>query len=428
MHYPELANAVFAHPAIDNHAHPLLKENVRNLLPLEGIISEAGGDALKRDSRYTLASYRATVQLSKLFKLKDGEPTWDALKIKRADTDYVDLCNMCFKPTGIQCILLDDGLDDVDTLAESVEWHDQFTTSPSKRIVRIEAEAEVMSSSVSTPPILDFGRKDIVRTMLGNDSANLSTSSVSIVSVLEELTERFKASILAHAQDQHVAGFKSVICYRTGLDIAPSSTYEEIQDAVLDLVLQYKATEGLCLQQKVLNDHLVRLVLQIAGKYNKPVQFHTGLGDNDIRLAKSSPAYMQPIIEAYPNTPIVLLHSSYPYTREAGYLTSVYKNVYLDFGEVFPLLSGDGQRAVVRQLLELAPTNKILWSTDGHRWPESYYLASIQSRRVLFEVFADFVHREELTEQQSVEIVQKALFHNANEIYNLGLEPNMSLL
>ena len=72
---------------------------------------------------------------------------------------------------------------------------------------------------------------------------------------------------------------------------------------------------------------------------------------------------MQPIIEAYPDTPIVLLHSGYPYTREAGYLTSVYENVYLDFGEIFPLLSGDGQRVVVRQMLELAPTNKILWSS-----------------------------------------------------------------
>lgn len=72
---------------------------------------------------------------------------------------------------------------------------------------------------------------------------------------------------------------------------------------------------------------------------------------------------MQPIIEAYPDAPIVLLHSAYPYTREAAYLTSVYKNVYLDFGEVFPFLSGDGQRAVIRQMLELAPTNKILWSS-----------------------------------------------------------------
>ena len=64
------------------------------------------------------------------------------------------------------------------------------------------------------------------------------------------------------------------------------------------------------------------------------VQFHTGLGDNDLRLLRSSPSHLQPIIEAYPQTMFVLLHSSYPYTREAGYLTAAYPNVFLDFGEV----------------------------------------------------------------------------------------------
>src|SRR5258708_6983238 len=110
------------------------------------------------------------------------------------------------------------------------------------------------------------------------------------------------------------------------------------------------------------------------------VQFHTGLGDNDLDLLLSSPAHLQQIIRAYPNTNFVLLHSSYPYTREAGYLTSVYKNVYLDFGEVstrknkqsisgnttqvFPIVSGGGQRNIVREVLELCPTTKIMWSSE----------------------------------------------------------------
>jgi predicted TIM-barrel fold metal-dependent hydrolase len=60
----------------------------------------------------------------------------------------------------------------------------------------------------------------------------------------------------------------------------------------------------------------------------------------------------------------VLLHSSYPYTRDAGYLASMYPNVYLDFGEIFPVLSPEGQRGVIRQILELCPTNKIMWSSE----------------------------------------------------------------
>lgn len=207
----ELANAAFKYPVIDNHAHPLLAEKNRNALPLEGIVSEASGDALTRDSRYTLANYRATLQLSKLFDLNDN--TWDALKKKRDETDYVDLCNLYLKRTGIQCILLDDGLGGVADLAESIKWHNQFTTSPSKRIVRIETEAEVILSSISSP-LSSFYPKDILRMMLNSDPANLSTSIVSIVGILEELTDRFKTTILAHAQDDHVVGFKSVICYR----------------------------------------------------------------------------------------------------------------------------------------------------------------------------------------------------------------------
>jgi predicted TIM-barrel fold metal-dependent hydrolase len=73
---------------------------------------------------------------------------------------------------------------------------------------------------------------------------------------------------------------------------------------------------------------------------------------------------MQPLIAANPRTTFVLLHASYPYMREASYLTAVYENVYVDIGEVFPAVSRGGQEALIRQLLELAPTNKIMWSSE----------------------------------------------------------------
>lgn len=88
----------------------------------------------------------------------------------------------------------------------------------------------------------------------------------------------------------------------------------------------------------------------------------------------------------YPSVPIVLLHASYPYTREAGYLASVYSNVYADIGEVFPQVSQGGQEAILRQVLELCPWSKILWSTDGHWLPETYLLAMVQGREALESV------------------------------------------
>jgi predicted TIM-barrel fold metal-dependent hydrolase len=96
------------------------------------------------------------------------------------------------------------------------------------------------------------------------------------------------------------------------------------------------------------------------------VQFHTGLGDNDLLLTQASPSLLQPLIRAYPSTPVVLLHGAYPFTREAGYLAATYANVYLDIGEVWPFISASGQRDVVRQSLELCPSSKVLWSSTSH--------------------------------------------------------------
>jgi hypothetical protein len=139
--FPQLYTSAFTFPAIDNHAHPLLKAQHRSSFPFEGLISEAEGEALSRDSTHTLACLRATAQLRKVFKLESA--SWDDIKAARVKLDYRDLCKMFLEPTGIQCILLDDGLGGVHEFAEDYTWHDQFTTSRTKRIVRIEIVAEV---------------------------------------------------------------------------------------------------------------------------------------------------------------------------------------------------------------------------------------------------------------------------------------------
>jgi hypothetical protein len=144
--FPALYEVASSYPAIDNHAHPLLKAQHRAAFPFEGIISEAQDEALI-DSVHTLACYRATAQLSSLYGLPPAKPghdlTWDNVKAFRDKLDYQALCQTCFQPTHIQCILIDDGLAGAQELAEPYRWHDQLTRSPTKRIVRLETLAEV---------------------------------------------------------------------------------------------------------------------------------------------------------------------------------------------------------------------------------------------------------------------------------------------
>ena len=163
------------------------------------------------------------------------------------------------------------------------------------------------------------------------------------------------------------------------------------------------------------------------GQRAKPLQFHTGLGDNDISLLKSNPAHLQGLIESFPTVPIVLLHSSYPYTREAGYLATVFKNAYLDIGEVFPVVSRNGQEAIVREALELTPTSKILWSTDGHLQAETYWLANVQGRQAIEKILVELVEHEDLTCEQAVGVAKDMFFRNSNVLYGLDLQMPGSL-
>lgn len=222
-----------------------------------------------------------------------------------------------------------------------------------------------------------------------------------------------------------MVGFKSVICYRTGLALPGlSPTIETTRDVLIPAMERILSTDLTRLADRDLSPFFIhataRLISQSKG-HRKPFQFHTGLGDNEITLSLASPSHLQSFIKQYPKVPIVLLYASYPFTKEAGYLASAYENVYLDIGEVFPLVSQEGQENVIRESLELCPSEKLFWSTDGHWFPETYLLAVIQVREAMKEVLCESITRKSLQPAQSVKIVEDIFFNTSNRIYNLGL-------
>jgi hypothetical protein len=124
---------------IISHAHPLLSAQHREAFSFDGVVSEAGGD-----SEYTLARYRALPQLASLYNCAAD---WAVISEARSMLPYDELCSKSMSGTGIQCLLLDDGLGGVSEYCETLSWHDKLTTSPTKRILRIEVFAEVISLS-----------------------------------------------------------------------------------------------------------------------------------------------------------------------------------------------------------------------------------------------------------------------------------------
>ncbi|PPJ57641.1 hypothetical protein CBER1_00243 [Cercospora berteroae] len=236
----------------------------------------------------------------------------------------------------------------------------------------------------------------------------------------------FEEAIVAYLEDDAVVGFKSVICYRTGLDIELGSDLEVSETALRSFTRHFlpRCVETkFRVETKGMNDALVIStckLLQASSRQNgvaKPLQFHTGLGDNDISILDRCRTSSRCIPRCQSCCYILRI----PYTREAGYLATVYKNVFLDLGEVFPQVSRDGQEHIIRQALEITPTSKLLWSTDAHHFPETYYLGSVQGRAALEKAFCEYVEQGDLSVDEAVDAVKRILFENSNSLYQLGL-------
>ena len=84
----------------------------------------------------------------------------------------------------------------------------------------------------------------------------------------ERLTDE---ALTKAAEDPFVAGFKSVVCYRTGLDVSPiSAALEDIEESLMQAMIRLESSGKLRLADKHFNDYIVRLTMEVAAKYNKP--------------------------------------------------------------------------------------------------------------------------------------------------------------
>ena len=258
-----LKDVVFNYPAIDNHAHPLLKEEHRRSLPFEEVISEAQPNAVK-DVVHSLPGYRAARQLAELYGL-GPDADWEEVKAHRDAREYDQLCEMNMQRSGIQCLLLDDGLQGVQEMANDLSWHGRFANGSVYRLVRIEPVAEVRVWHPRTYWCsIDRWLKDILRSLSLTGPNVFDNFYSALYTVLRDL-----------ARDPVVVGFKSVVGYRTGLNInVNSDDIPGVVKSIFATVSSWKKQTGgsgvLRLADKALNDFVVCTALSIATEFKKP--------------------------------------------------------------------------------------------------------------------------------------------------------------
>lgn len=365
---------LLAIPAIDQHAHNVLKPEAAARYPFVAAFSEAHAPAMFEHTRRTLFYRRSLRDIGELLECDASE---EAILKRRQQLGIEQISARCFRAANLCALFLDDGFLPDDTLP--IAWHKQFVSA--HRLLRLEWLAEQLIPAVTS--FADF-------------------------------VDRFRAE-LASATD--VVGFKCIAAYRSGLAI---SLPDHLQaEARFRAVKPGGEGGALRLMDKVLIDFLLGIALESAAARHLPVQFHTGFGDPDLDLRLANPLHLRPILEdhRFRNAPIVLLHASYPFTREAGYLASVYPQVFLDTGLAVPMLSAAGMRDTLRQLLELAPWSKVLYSSDAHFIPELNYLAARHARAALGSVLSQAISDGDLNISEAERAAEGILAGNARRLY-----------
>lgn len=228
-----------------------------------------------------------------------------------------------------------------------------------------------------------------------------------------EVLDAFTAELDWRATQPGFTFFKSVMAYLTGLAIAPVSDVE-----VAAAWQEHRAFGDAA--EKVIRDYLFRVICAKARQYDVPFQLHTGHTSDRNVWPNVNPILLAPVLNesATTETTIVLVHSGYPFCTEAGYLTSVFPNIYCDLSLMIPW-SSVGIARRIAEVLEAAPTAKVMFGTDAIHLPEMNWLGALVGRRGLARALEYLVAVDALTAGEAEEVAVAILHANAERVYPL---------
>lgn len=366
---------------IDDHAHPFALERVPLALDEVSLDIAGPGAAIRRRRSGPGRVFQelCTRALAELLGLgKDATDEEVATTRDDAARDWGGYVRRLFDDADISGMVLDFGVGAADPSA--LATYRELMGRPVWWLARID-------------PLVD-------------DLVGKRAEASEIVAAVEET--------MSGAADAGAVGFKTIAAYRTGLAVDPGVDLEAAQRSL--------ATEALPVRRrgKALRDLVTRTVLARASDLGLPVQFHTGFGDSDIRLAESNPLLLEELLRspAGQAATLVLIHGSYPWHEELAYLATVGPNVHaeLSLSNLFAPL-GTADRLL--RIVELAPREKILLGSDGHHLPETHWFGCRVAREAVEEVGARL--RAAGAREQFVAALGSAVAEeNARRVYGLG--------
>ncbi len=218
------------------------------------------------------------------------------------------------------------------------------------------------------------------------------------------------------AMERGVVALKSIASARGGLWLFTESSQADRRRAFTNLD---KAAAAARFEDPVLLPFLVRRAAELAATRQVPLQFATGIGDEDVYLPHADPGLLWPMLRD-PRTedcPVVLL-GCYPYVGGAAHLAGTYAQVSMDLSPGILLAEPIAAR-MVSEALGLCPPGKLLAGSGGRAYPESHWWGAVVWRRALARVLRAEVEAGGLDDAAARDTARRILATNATRLYRL---------
>ncbi len=231
----------------------------------------------------------------------------------------------------------------------------------------------------------------------------------------DELEDALAAACEEAAAADAVA-FKTVLAYRTGLDVG-EPTASDAKAAFL------RWRDGgfpeTRVDAKPVRDRLLERVMAVAKATGRPLHVHCGGGDADVVLDHCSARDLFPFLNRHLEHPVVLIHSGQPWLAEGAYVAQILPRVYLELSITMPWssLALDG---LLELLLGVAPTNKVLYGSDESTDPEVLWLSAQVGREALERVLTKARERGWVDNAEAVRIGTGVLGGNVLRLHGLA--------
>ncbi len=247
---------------------------------------------------------------------------------------------------------------------------------------------------------------------------NLIKNALLVSSDFDEFLLNYDNEMNTAITKYNSRGFKSIVAYRTGLNIRNPDESDARKDFI-----KYRQDKSPDVERwglKNLRDFLIWRTVEKCIELDLPFQFHTGIGDVDTIVDQCNPVCLFNFLrdKKIRHAKIILAHAGFPYISEATNLLNLLPNVYLELSVMFPFTSA-GSTTNLMRALELAPLTKVMIGSDAFNTPELYWLGAKVAKKALGRVLSEFIQFGAISEDEAHKFAGLILSENTKRLYKL---------